>query len=197
MKDALVRLLLVGDPDASGQATLYCIPLGGLTFYPDALYRDGAKVITYPGERRVPNAKTKDLLLSFLAYREAHTRGALDALLIDKEGIIREGTRTNFFAFKDDVLIAPPREFVLDGITKKLVQEAARERFKIQEAPIFLKEIATYNECFITSTSMNVMPLRYIDEHECKGPFLKTRELQTLFRAYCKEHSDETKKPSP
>ncbi|MBI4272515.1 aminotransferase class IV [Candidatus Uhrbacteria bacterium] len=190
LKDALLRILLIGDPDALGQATLYCIPLGGLTFYPDSLYRDGAKAITYAGERRIPNAKTKDLLLGFLAYREALAHGALDALLIDKEGTIREGTRTNFFAFKDDVLITPPREFVLDGITKKIILEAARGRFKIQEAPISLKAIATYSECFITSTSMNVMPLRYIDTHECKGPFSKTRELQTLFRAYCKEHSE-------
>ncbi len=186
LKDALLRLLLVGDPDMSGKETLYCIPIGGLTFYPDALYRDGAKVITYPGERRVPNAKTKDLLLSFLAYREAVKNGALDALLIDSHGTIREGTRANFFAFKGSTLITPPPEFVLGGITKKIVIEVARQHFTVQEAPILLGEIATYDECFITSTSMNVMPVRCIDEIDFARPFPKTRELQNLFKEHCK-----------
>ncbi len=188
LTDALLRLLLVGDPDDSLGAKFFCIPIGGLTFYPDALYRDGASAVTYQGERRFPQAKTKDLLVSFLAYRKATQHGALDALLIDRDGMIREGTRTNFFVFREDTLITPPADSVLEGITRKIVLELAGELHEIREEHIPLSAIRQYDECFITSTSTNVMPIRLIDDIVFGGGFSKTRELQRRYREYCKTY---------
>ncbi|MFH1721439.1 MAG: aminotransferase class IV, partial [Candidatus Altiarchaeota archaeon] len=92
LSDALIRLLLIG-PEKESEATLFLFPVG-LTFHPKKLYTKGAKVITYEGERVFPTAKSKDLLLGYLGYQEAMKNDAIDALLVDNEGNIREGTRS-------------------------------------------------------------------------------------------------------
>ena len=99
-KDSLLRAVLIGDPD-NNKAKLFIFPISGLTYYPSKLYKHGVKVITYHGERLIPRAKTKNLLMNFMALREANNKDAIEALLVDRQGNIREGTRTNFFAIKD------------------------------------------------------------------------------------------------
>ena len=184
IRDALLRVILIGDPDKNNEAKLFIFSVGGLTFYPDKLYRQGAKVITYKGERRIPKSKTKDLLMSFLAYREAKKQDALDALLIDNQGNIREGTRSNFFAIKNQVIITPPSEKVLEGITKKIIIEAVKNNFKIRYKDIPLENIKSYDEFFISSTLMDVMPIRQIDELIIDSRFEKTRIIAKLFKEY-------------
>lgn len=183
--DGLLRMLLIGDVDGNAKAKLFIFQVSGLTFYPKALYRDGAKVITYSGERRVPGAKSKDLLMSFLAYREAKKADALDALLIDSNGNIREGTRTNLFAIKGETVIMPPSDLVLEGVTKKLLLESIKGHFEVKEANISAAELDQYDGFFITSTSMNVMPICQIDKIKLARPSDKTIEIMKLFR----EHS--------
>lgn len=184
IKDALLRIILIGDPDNNKTAKLFIFSVGGLTFYPDRFYRQGVKVITYRGERRIPNSKTKDLLINFLAYREAKKQNALEALLIDKQGNIREGTRSNFFAIKNQTIITPPPDKVLEGITKKIVLRVAKKHFRIIHDDIPLKSVKDYDEFFITSTSMNVMPIRQIDNIIFETNFEKTRLVQKLFKEF-------------
>lgn len=181
-KDALLRIVLIGDPDKNSEAKLFIFSIGGLTFYPDKFYKQGVKVITYHGERGVPKSKTKDLLMSFLAYRKANEQGALDALLIDHDGNIREGTRSNFFAIKNQAVITPPADKVLEGITKKIILQAVKNHFEIRHEDIPLKSIRDYDEFFISSTSMNVMPIRQIDDIIFETNFEKTRLIEKLFK---------------
>jgi len=186
-KDALLRVILIGDPNNTNKEKLFIFTISGLTFYPDKLYKHGAKVITYKGERRIPNSKTKDLLLSFLAYREAKKRGAIDALLVDQEGIIREGTRSNLFAIKDGVIFSSPPEKVLGGITKKILVEAVTGKFKIKTDNISLKNLGDYDEFFISSSSFNVMPIKQINDLVIDNNFLITREVEKLFKQHCND----------
>jgi len=183
LQNALLRVILIGDADENKNAKLYIIPFG-LTFYPEKFYKRGVKVITFFGERFLPNCKSKSLLLNFLALREAQRRDALEALLVDKDGNIREGTRSNFFVIKDDTLVTPPKEKVLEGITKKIVLKVSKKYFKIKEKDIPLKMIKEFDECFITSTSMNVMPIRQIDDFIFDTQFEKTRIIQKLFKEF-------------
>lgn len=183
--DALLRAVLIGDPNDDYKAKIYIFPVTGVTYYPHGHYNKGVKVITYHGERRIPQAKSKDLLLGFLAFREAQKRGAIDALLIDHSGNITEGTRSNIFAFRGNTLITPPAAKTLEGITKKIVLEVAQGHFEIQEADVPLSEIKTYDELIITSTSKNVMPIAEIDGKTMfTPPFPKTRTIQKLFKNY-------------
>lgn len=185
LQDVLLRIILIGDPDDKGDGKLFIFPVSKLTFYPDKLYKYGAKLITFHGERRIPNAKTKDLLINFMAYREAKKQEAIDALLIDNQGNIREGTRSNFFAIKEKTIFTPPANKVLEGITKKIILKVAKNNFKIKEVDIPFKEIKNYDEVFISSTSMNVMPIRQIDNIIFETNFEKTRLIEKLFKEYC------------
>lgn len=184
IKDALLRIILIGDPDNDSAAKLFIFLVGGLTFYPDKFYKQGVKVITYYGERLIPNAKTKNLLLNFIAYREANKKNALEALLIDSKGNIREGTRSNFFAIKGKTIFTPPASKVLEGVTKKIILEIVKNNFEVREAEIPLRDIKNYEEFFISSTSMNVMPIRQIDDIIFKTNFEKTRLIEKLFREF-------------
>ena len=105
IKDSLLRAVLIGDADDDNKAKLFIFPISGLTYYPNKLYKHGVKVITYHGERLIPRAKTKNLLMGFMALREARQNEAIEALLVDGQGNIREGTRTNFFAIKNKTYI--------------------------------------------------------------------------------------------
>jgi branched-subunit amino acid aminotransferase/4-amino-4-deoxychorismate lyase len=185
IQNGTARVLFLGAGDETEIPRLYMFPLG-LTFYPDKFYSNGVKVITFEGERNFPQSKTKDLTLSFVAYREAKNKEALDALLIDRDGFIREGTRTNFFAVKDGKIHTAPLADVLEGITRKILVKLARENdIEIVEEKVDPKKINEYQEFFITSTSMNVMPIVKINDNIVSkevGPI--TKKMIKLFREY-------------
>lgn len=188
LADSLLRLLLIGDADGGANARLYVIPLAGVTYYPESSYSKGVKTVSYRGERRIPTAKTKDLLLGFLAMKRAKTQDAIEALLIDNDGNIREGTRSNFFAIKGNALISPPKEEILEGIVHKIVVGLAQKSMQIRFEKIPLARIGEYDECFLTSTQFNVMPVRQIDGTLLRTEFKKTRELQKLLKQYYQEN---------
>lgn len=186
--NSLIRIILIGDPDDKEKALLYIFSVGGLTFYPDKWYRRGVKVITYYGERLIPESKTTNLLLNFLALETAKKQDALEALLVDKDGNIREGTRSNFFAIKGNYIFTPPKEKVLEGITQKIIIQATEGKFKVVRQDLPIKEIKEYEECFISSTSMNVMPIRQIDETILREDFPKIYEIQRLFKEWWRKN---------
>ncbi len=186
LKDALARILLIG-PEKDVEPQIFLFPVG-LTFYPDHFYIKGVKLITFRGERVVPTSKTKDLLLGYIAYREAVKSEALDALLVDNEGNIREGTRSSFFVIKGNMLVMPQKEKTLEGITRKIIANIAPKILKVKEEDISLANIKNYDEYFLSGTSIGLMPVRQIDDVVVSdGVGEKTKELQKMFREYCEE----------
>jgi len=180
IKDALVRVLLIG-PEKEMEPTLFLFPVG-LTFYPNKFYNEGIKLITFEGERLFPTSKTKDLLLGYIAYRKAANQGAIDALLIDRDKNVREGTRSSFFVIKGNTLIAPPKEKVLEGVTRKIILEIAQKIMKVKEEDIPIKKIKQYDGHFITGTTLNVMPVKQINDIILRDEIgEKVKELQKLF----------------
>ncbi|MFA6255292.1 MAG: aminotransferase class IV [Patescibacteria group bacterium] len=184
LENALIRVLLIG-PETKTEPILFLFPVG-LTFYPNNFYQKGVKVITYAGERFLPMAKTKNLLMQYLAYGQAVENGALDALLIDPSGNICGGTRSSFFVIKGNTLISSPDEKVLEGVTQKIILEIAPKIMKVKIADIALAKIKDYDEYFLTATTLNVMPVRQIDELVvASGVGQKTKALMRLFKEYC------------
>jgi branched-chain amino acid aminotransferase len=179
-----LKILLIGGPDPSS-ATLDILCLNPL--FPDRnLYKTGATCITYNYEREFPGAKTLNMLSSYLAYREAARAGAYDALLINRQGCITEGTRTNFFAIQDRTLVSPPSDSILPGVTRDHVLKVARQQgFQIIEQDIKLSGLDQYDGAFITSTPIKILPLRSINNYTFKKsvpPAIKA--LMTAFEEY-------------
>jgi branched-chain amino acid aminotransferase len=178
-----LKILLIGGHTPE-TASLYIMCLNPL--FPDRkLYSQGATAITYAYERAFPQAKTLNMLPSFLAYREARQADAYDALLVNRRGQITEGTRTNFFAFRGRTIISPPATDILLGVTRDHVLQVARDsNFELAEQPIQLAELATYDNFFLTSTSAKILPLRSIDNHLIGPPSPALQELMQAFNHF-------------
>lgn len=179
---ANIKVLLIGG-DTADRARLYIMTLNPL--FPDRKdYKQGAEAIIYPGERVFPEAKTLNMLVSTLAFREARKEGAYDAVLKNQEGSLTEGTRTNLFYIKGEVVYTPPRQQVLEGVTRITLLEALGEKgIPVQERPLHESEIPDHSGFFLTSTSTKVMPLRKLGPYSLTIPPL-LREIMKLYDAY-------------
>ncbi len=178
-----VKILLIGGrTPEDAQLNILCLnPL-----FPDKkLYRDGVQLVTYQYERPFPHAKTLNMLQSYLAYRTAKEADAYDALLVDREGRITEGTRTNFFCIKRRTLLSPNEKDILPGITRKAVLKVAAENgYEILQKDIRPADLGEYDGAFLTSTSSKILPVRAIDGFQFDGQPEALRELVGAFDVF-------------
>ncbi len=186
--EALLRIIVIGpnSEDGPDDALVYILP-GPLPHYPSTFYTQGARVITYEGCRPLPQSKTLNTLVNYLALRHARRLGAHEALLVNDEGCLTEGSRSNLFVVAGDTLLTPPAEQVLSGITRDLVWKLAQARgIPVIEQAVPRGELGRFDELFVTSTSMHVIPITTVDEQVIAdgrvGPL--TRVLMHEFEAY-------------
>ncbi len=108
--------------------------------------------------------KSISLLPAILANQKAVEAGAQEAILV-RNGLITEGTHTNFFAVKEgEVVTAPLSNLILDGVTRKAVIETCGQAgIKVREEYIKSDELKNYDEFFVTSTTKDVTPVVMID----------------------------------
>ena len=164
-----LKVLLIGG-DTVADSTLYIVPLA--PFFPERkVHKEGVSLITTQYERMFPDAKTLNMLGSYLAYKKAKSSGCYDALLINRSREITEGTRTNFFCIKGMTLYSPPRNEILGGIMRKTVLHVAlKNGFTLEEKKIPLTSVSEYDGCFLTSTSSQIMPISTIDSQAVQIP---------------------------
>lgn len=189
LQDANIKMLLIGSPnvDDGSLSHLYVFMLNPL-FPPREVYRDGAAVITFCGERRYPRSKSLDMLTSTLAYRAARRAGAYDALLVDREERITEGTRTNLFYTDGTTVFHPPDKTALLGVTKLTLKETLLGHdFEVRERPLARKEIGEWAGFFVTSTSSKVIPVSHIDETHFDIPEV-TRAIMAVYDRFLEEY---------
>ncbi|MFO8063662.1 MAG: aminotransferase class IV [Spirochaetota bacterium] len=189
LRDANIKMLLIGSPEVDGPegATLYVFMLNPLFPHRD-LYRNGATAVSFEGERSYPQSKSLDMLTSTLAYRSARRAGAYDALLVDRNGHITEGTRTNLFYTDGKQLYEPPRETALLGVTKLTLEEMlSRSGVGVRERPLLRSELGSWAGYFLTSTSSKVVPVRSIDGHSFEIPSM-IREIMSAYDAFLDEY---------
>ena len=178
LDDATIRLLYVG-----GEPELFFVTWSPILSYPAQYYINGVKTIVYKGERYLPKCKTSNLLMNYLARLEAGSNNAFEALLENRNGQLLEGTRSNFYAFKNGVIYTAPLSQVLQGVTRIAVFKAAEKLGIniIEESPLSC-DIDDFEEAFISATSMGAMPLSSINEKILKGPFERTNKICELVR---------------
>lgn len=116
----------------------------------------------YEGQRALPACKGLNTLVNFLARRAATQQEALEGLL-HHNGYLTEGARSNLFAVRQGRLLTPPASEVLSGITRDIiVQVMEGTDHPVVETSVMV-DASLYEEVFITSTSMHVMPITHID----------------------------------
>lgn len=111
------------------------------------------------------NIKTISLLPNVLARQKAYENNADEALLV-RNGFITEGSHTNIFAVRDgNLYTAPLSNHILPGITRKVVLNICRKiGIPIFEISIKADEIYSYDELFLTSTKMDIVPVLQVGE---------------------------------
>ena len=134
--------------------------------YPDEeMISRGVGLILYHAERFDPGVKLLNKRLRLSVNEELVKRKAYEALLVNSEGCITEGSRSNVFFVKGNELFTAPVITVLPGITRLKVFEVCQsEGIKINEVSLPLSEITSYDSVFITGTSRKILPVRQIDE---------------------------------
>ena len=101
---------------------------------------------------------------SVLAKREANISGYDEALFLDTDGFVAEGTGENIFIIKDGVLITTPLTSVLKGITRDTVLEIARDlNFTVKEQLFTRDDVYVADEAFFTGTAAEITPISMLD----------------------------------
>lgn len=121
---------------------------------------------------------------SMLALREALTDGYDEALLLDKDGFVAEGSGENFFIVRDGIIYTPEPTAILDGITRHTVMElAASIGVEVREKRITRDEVYIADEAFFTGTAAEVTPIRELDNRQIgigsRGPI--TERIQKMY----------------
>ena len=121
---------------------------------------------------------------SMLALNEALTCGYDEAMLLDNEGYVAEGSGENIFIVRNGVLYTPDLTSALEGVTRDTIMVLAREEgLEIREKRITRDEVYVADEAFFTGTAAEVTPIREVDNraigHGGRGPV--TERLQTLY----------------
>ncbi len=149
----------------------------------------GIKVMISSYKRQVRNpvssAKVNgNYVTSIVALNEAIEQGYDEALMLDAEDNISEGTGENFFLVKDNVLQTPDLDASLDGITRKTIIEIAKEKkIEVVIKKISLKEVMQSDEAFFTGTAAEVVPINSVNGQAIgdgkRGPL--TTNLQSTY----------------
>lgn len=161
LRSCLLRLFVLGaDAGVSGDTFIWA---QSLPIYPSHLYSEGAGAVTFEGERALPQAKSLNTLVNFLARRQAQRQGEHEGLLMS-QGTIKEGSSSNLFVVREGRLLTPPPAQVLAGVTADVILTlAAQEGIEVVTTALAVNEIGAWDEAFLSSTSRHIMPLVRID----------------------------------
>ena len=101
---------------------------------------------------------------SIMAVNDAISKGAEEAILMDKNGYISEGSGENLFIIKDSVLITPTTDYCLNGITRQSVMSIATNlNYSVEEKNLSFKDLLDADEAFYSGTAVEITPITNVD----------------------------------
>lgn len=172
MQDGYIRQIVTRGVGNLGLNPLHCkrpsviIITARIALYPEEMYRNGLSVVTCATRRTGPAAlnpavKSLNYLNNVMARIEANLAGADEALMLNDAGNVAECTADNVFIIKKGHIFTPPIPAgALRGITRAVAFDAAVELgFPIKEADITRHDVFTADECFLTGTAAEVIPV--------------------------------------
>jgi branched-chain amino acid aminotransferase len=159
--------------------------------YPPSLKKEGIRleiveVRRNPISAQSPRIKSLSFLNNILAKQEALRMGGDDALMLNIEGEVSECPTSNVFFVNDGKIKTPSVDCgILEGVTREVVIMLGEEQgFSFEEGRYGARELLEADECFITNTGMEIMPVSRIGEKRigtgCPGPL--TAQLSQLFQ---------------
>jgi branched-chain amino acid aminotransferase len=177
LRDAYIRLVVTRgegdlglDPRKCERPTIFIIT-DKIALYPKEYYAKGLSLITSSIKRNIPEAlnpsiKSLNYLNNVLAKDEASRSNVPEAILLNREGYVTECTGDNIFVVKENTIVTPPTWVgVLEGITRNIVMDIAKNRLKllVKEDLFTPYQIYTGDEVFLTGTAAEVVPVTEVD----------------------------------
>ena len=159
--------------DVSGHSILYLNP----THYPSAeQYAKGVRTELFDGERKNPNIKMMDQTLRDATDEAIKKHDLYEVILVDRDGCITEGSRSNVFFIKKGEVYTSPLHQVLPGVTRRKIIEIVKDKgIRFHEVPINASDIGSFDAAFISGTSPKVLPIASIGEetYDVNDPLLR------------------------
>jgi len=202
LRDAYIRVVISRGEGDLGLDPRKCpkpnvvIITDRIELFPNELYERGIEMVTVSVRRNSPqalnpNIKSLNYLNNILAKIEAINAGKPEGLMLTLDGYVAEGTGENIFIVKGRTLLTPPAYMgILKGITRQVVIQLAQEiGISVYEAVLTLHDVYTADECFLTGTGAEIVPVVKLDGRTIgdgkPGPI--TRQLIQRFRIYTKQ----------
>lgn len=197
IRDGYVRLVVTRGPGTLGLNPFKCknpvviIIADKIQLYPEQMYVDGMDLITVPTTRNHQNAvnpaiKSLNYLNNILAKIEAVNAGYEEAIMLNPDGYVAECTGDNIFIIKGDAMMTPPLEAgALYGITRQTAIDIATSMgMTVTEPNLTRYDLYNADECFLTGTAAEVMPVVKIDGRTIGNgqPGPKTRRIVELYQ---------------
>jgi branched-chain amino acid aminotransferase len=175
-RDAYIRLVVSRGPGDLGIDPSKCstptvvIIVTSIALYPPEFYEKGISIVTtsvrrIPSQCLDPRIKSLNYMNNILAIIEAKKAGAPEGLMLNLQGRVAECTADNIFIVKNGRLKTPPElEGALGGITRNAVIDMARNAdIPYTESRLGLHDLYNADECFLTGTGAEVMPVSSVD----------------------------------
>jgi len=182
LQDAYVRLHISRGPGDIGLDPVSCaaptVVIVAKPFhdYPESYYEQGINVAIVKTRRNHPLAldpsiKGTNFLNNILAKIESLKAGAYEGIMLNWRGHVAEGTISNIFMIKRGILYTPNIDTgILEGVTRNFVLRIAkRKKIPVRETAILPRNLFAADECFITNTTMEIMPVTTIDRKTVGG----------------------------
>ena len=166
-----------------------------IQLFPPEFYENGLRIVTVATTRNSPNAlnpqiKSLNYLNSILVKMEAINAGVLEALTVNAQGYVCEGSGDNVFIVKKGKVYTPPVYLgALDGITRHTIIDICAElNIPLLETPFTRHDVYIADECFLTGTAAELIPVVEVDARIIGSgkPGAVTQRLLTAFREVAK-----------
>lgn len=202
LKNAYIRLVVsrgIGnlglDPFSCKEPNVIIIA-EALAMYPQALYDSGIEIASVATRRSradvlSPKVKSLNYMNNILVKIEANLAGVSEALMMNEQGYVAEGSADNIFIIRNKKIMTPPGYVgALEGITRNaIIDLATKKGFDIQEGVFTRHDVYTADEVFLTGTAVEVISVVKVDGRVIgdgkPGPI--TKDLLSAFRELVEE----------
>lgn len=202
LEDGYIRLVVTRgsgtlglDPNKCSNPQIIVIA-DTISLYPKEYYEHGLRIVTAATQRiqtaaLSPRIKSLNYLNNIMAKLEGLQAGCVEALMLNHKGEVAECTGDNVFVVRSERLLTPPPDAgILEGITRAAVIELAeKEGIDCRETTLTRHDLYTAEECFLTGTAAEVIPVVEIDGRTVgEGtPGSITRKLKDRFHALVRQ----------
>lgn len=178
MRESNLKIVFNYNNGASNFLIYYIEPI-----YPtDLQYKRGVKGILFYAERKDPESKVINHKLRSSIFHKLILEGGYEAILVNENNFITEGSRSNIFFLKGETLITAPDNLILNGITRKHLLHICKEKMiSVELSCVKSEDIKDYDAVFMTGTSPMVLPFYCIDEKSFNVAIPLIERLRKLY----------------